>query len=188
MLRPRGNIPRREVSRRPPKHLFQQWPIPHLSYAVTQRFVRSLLVVLAVVVLVHQTLIRPPAMAESASASRDLPPPVAEMRDRLLAAVASGDIEDLNEPLAWNELPIVFGSAEDGDDPIAHWQRISADGKGIQVLEDMGRALALPPARLAIGRDVENAGVYVWPYLSERALDRLTVEEEKDLRTLNDGD
>lgn len=123
-------------------------------------------------------------MAESASASRDLPPPVAEMRDRLLAAVASGDIEDLNEPLAWNELPIVFGSAEDGDDPIAHWQRISADGKGIQVLEDMGRALALPPARLAIGRDVENAGVYVWPYLSERALDRLTVEEEKDLRTL----
>ena len=55
-----------------------------------------------------------------------LPGPVEEMRQAILAAAHSGNIEDLREPLDWNELkPEV--SAPAGEDPIAHWKKTSGD-------------------------------------------------------------
>lgn len=159
-----------------------QFVIPSQLHPATGRSVRAFLVVLVLASLVHSTLV---ARAETAGVP--LPPLVAEMRDRLLAAVATDQIEDLREPLEWNELPFMFRDASDGDssaDPIAYWRGISQDGSGRDVLADIGRILALPPAKLAIGRDAENSGVYVWPYLSERPLDRLTPAEEKDLQSL----
>lgn len=161
-----------------------QFAIPLLVRPATERMFRRLVVVLALATLVHSTLV---ARAETGSGTMRLPPLVAEMRDRLLAAVAAGHIEDLREPLEWNELPFMFRDASDGDsraDPIAYWKGISADGSGKEVLADIGRVLALPPAKLALGRDAENSAVYVWPYLSERPLDRLSAAEEKDLLSL----
>lgn len=139
------------------------------------------LVVLMLAALVHSADI---ARAGSTGADK-LPALVTEMRDRLLAAVASGRIEDLREPLEWNEMPFMFqDGVGDLGDPIAYWKKISSDGTGGDVLAAIGRMLALPPARLAIGRDAENTAVYVWPYLSEHALDRLSSAEEKDLLSL----
>lgn len=161
-----------------------QLDIPCRFGSATERTFRHLLVVLALAGLVHSTLVARTACAADAP---PLPPLVAEMRDRLLAAVASGQIDDLREPLEWNELPFMFRDESDGDssaDPIAYWKSISGDGTGRDILDDIGRMLALPPAKLAIGRDTENSAVHVWPYLSERPLDRLSLAEEKDLHTL----
>lgn len=165
---------------------FAQIAIPPQTRPATERTFPLTLVLLALAALVHSTLVAYGG-ASTASPAANLPPLVVEMRDRLLAAVASGRIEDLREPLEWNELPFMFRDASDGDsnaDPIAYWKRVSADGTGNDVLADIGRLLALPPAKLAIGRDAENSAVYVWPYLSERPLGQLSVDEEKDLSTL----
>jgi hypothetical protein len=113
----------------------------------------------------------------------DLPPQVAAMRDLIEAAVRSGHIEDLEAALgAEGGKPQI--AAEPNDDPIAHWKSVSADGQGREILALLARLLALPPARLEIGRDAENAAVYVWPYLAEARLDALTPVQEVDLYRL----
>lgn len=112
-----------------------------------------------------------------------LPVPVAEMRDAILAAVRSGRAEELRGPIEWNELPPAFAEDKVGD-PIAHLKKLSADGEGREMLAIIANILSLGYAKLPIGRDVENADVYVWPYLAERQLAALTPPEEVDLLRL----
>lgn len=109
-----------------------------------------------------------------------LPPSVVDMREQILAAVHAGDVEALRDAIEWNEIKPDFGAAGN-DDPIGYWKRISADGQGREVLAVLANLLALPPARLAIGKDPENTLIYVWPYLAELSLDGLTPAEEVDL-------
>lgn len=165
---------------------------------------RRLLVVMAGLLLVHGSGLAPEARAgdkagaggagasgagasgKAAQAERAfygaLPPAVVEMREQILAAVHSGAIGDLIDAIEWNEIKPDFGAA--GSDPIAYWKRVSADGEGREVLSDLANMLALPPARLALGRDPENTMVYVWPYLAELPLDALKPGEEVDLLRL----
>lgn len=108
-----------------------------------------------------------------------LPQSVVDMREQILAAVHAGDLADLNDAIEWNELKPDFGTGN--DDPIAYWKKVSADGEGREVLAILANLLALPPARLAIGRDPENTQVYVWPYLAELPSDTLKPAEVVDL-------
>lgn len=173
----------RRLVRQAQRPRIAQFVIPCRYRAATARSARWLVVLMALAGIVHSTLVARTFAADAPP----LPPLVAEMRDRLLAAVASGQIDDLREPLEWNELPFMFRDESDGDssaDPIAYWKSISGEGTGRDILGDIGRMLALPPAKLAIGRDAENSAVYVWPYLSERPLGQLSLAEEKDLLTL----
>jgi len=112
-----------------------------------------------------------------------LPGNVEEMRDYILAAAQAGDITELKTAIEWNELKPDFGD-EAKDDPIAYWKKISADGEGRETLAAIANILALPPARLAIGKDPENNIVYVWPYLAERPLGELGAAEQVDLYRL----
>jgi hypothetical protein len=126
---------------------------------------------------------KPPHAAPRPSPTSDLPPQVAAMRDLIEAAVRSGHIEDLEAALAADG-PKPQIAAEPKDDPIAYWKSVSADGQGREILAVLARVLALPPARLEIGPDAENAAVYVWPYLAEARLDALTPAQEVDLYRL----
>lgn len=112
-----------------------------------------------------------------------LPPNVEDMREQILAAVHAGEISELKDAIEWNEIKPDFGK-DANEDPIAHWSKASADGHGRAVLAVLANALALPPARLALGRDPENSLVYVWPYLAELPLDALTPAEQVDLYRL----
>lgn len=112
-----------------------------------------------------------------------LPQSVVDMREQILAAVHAGSVEELKGAIEWNEIKPDFGAAGN-DDPIAYWKRVSGDGEGREVLAILANLLTLAPARLAIGRDAENALVYVWPYLAELPLDSLTPAEEVDLHRL----
>lgn len=118
-----------------------------------------------------------------ASAPPPLPAPVQEMRDAILTAVRSGDIEDLRLALEWNELrPHV--ADEPVDDPIAYWKRISGDGEGREILAVLAEILECGHTALPIGADVENNLVYVWPALSEADLSKLTPQQEVALYRL----
>ncbi len=114
-----------------------------------------------------------------------LPQPVQEMRDAILTAVRSGDIEDLRVALEWNELkPHV--ADEPVDDPIAYWKEISGDGEGREILAVLAEVLDCGPAALPIGKDIENNLVYVWPALAETDLSKLTPQQEVALYRLVD--
>ncbi|CAN1724641.1 conserved exported protein of unknown function [Hyphomicrobium sp. 1Nfss2.1] len=112
-----------------------------------------------------------------------LPPSAEEMRQALLFATRTGNIEDLREALDWNEIKPET-AAPAGEDPIAFWKRSSGDGHGREVLAALAELLSLHPAELPLGRDLENNIVYVWPYLAEAALDQLTPAQEVELLRL----
>lgn len=101
------------------------------------------------------------------------------MRDLILAAVASGHIEDLKPALELNGTAPDFGSGTAGD-AIAALATQSEDGQGRSVLAALAEVLDVEPAALPLGRDLENNLVYVWPYLAERDLSSLTAAEEID--------
>lgn len=121
----------------------------------------------------------PRAAAKERAYDGTLPQSVVDMREQILAAVHAGEVAELKDAIAWNEIKPDFGAGN--DDPIAYWKKISADGQGREVLAVLANLLALPPARLAIGKDPENTQVYVWPYLAELPLDGLKPAEEVDL-------
>ncbi len=110
----------------------------------------------------------------------DLPIPVQEMRDAILIAVASGDIEELRTPIEWNELRPEFGIPPD-QDPIEYWRKTSKDGAGREILAILGNLLADAPAKLPIGPDLENNDVFVWPYLSELPPNTLSPYQKVEL-------
>ena len=95
-----------------------------------------------------------------------LPAPVEEMRQAILAAAHSGNIDDLRVPLDWNELkPEVAAAAS--EDPIAYWKKTSGDGNGREILAVLAEILSMNAAELPFGKDLENNIIYVWPYLAE---------------------
>lgn len=159
--------------------------------SVPHRLWRLSVLVLAGLLIVHGGQLpalegRGPSEARAPAGStvpKPLPAPVEEMRQALLAAAHSGQIEDLRVPLEWNEMkPDVAAVAV--DDPIAYWKQTSGDGEGREILAALAEILEMRPAELPLGPDIENNIIYVWPYLAEAKLDALTPAEEVDLLRL----
>ena len=112
-----------------------------------------------------------------------LPEPVREMREAMLAAALSGDIEELRHVYEMNDLrPDLGGGAS--RDPMADWKRASGDGKGLEVLAALSLVLEAGYVVLPLGRDLENNRLYIWPYFAEVPLDKLTPAQEVELLRL----
>jgi hypothetical protein len=109
-----------------------------------------------------------------------LPNRVADMRDAILEAARSGDIEALRPVLDSNELKptVSFGGS---DDPIKLWKQTSGDGQGREIMAIMVEILDMDFARVNPGTSNE---MYVWPYLAELPLDKLTSAQQVDLYRL----
>jgi hypothetical protein len=138
--------------------------------------------------------------------SEGLPGAVEDMREAILSAVRSGNIEDLRHAYELNELkpdlgPDVgrgpgrdlgseLGSNPGSDrakpiaDPVAYWRGISGDGAGREILAILATLLDGGYVSLALGRDLENDRVYVWPYFAEVPLDSLSPAQEVELLRL----
>jgi hypothetical protein len=114
-----------------------------------------------------------------------LPAPVARMREAILDAVKRGDIAELRYAIELNELPPDFGNLA-GDDVIDGLRKSSADGQGVATLALLAELLELPCAVIPVGPDVENAKLYVWPYLAEMPLSGLSPPQKVDLYRLVD--
>jgi hypothetical protein len=141
----------------------------------------SLLAVLVVAALTLVHVLQP--RAEGSTPTAQLPQHVADLRDAILAAARSGDIEELMTAFDMSGAPPDFGIGG-MNDPIRALEAESADGKGHEILAALVEILSLPPATLPLGTDIENNLIYVWPYLAERPLDKLTPAEEVDLYRL----
>jgi hypothetical protein len=105
------------------------------------------------------------------------------MREALLAAIESGDIEELRSAYDLNEPKPDLGAPAKAD-PVAHWKRISGDGQGREVLAALSLILEAGYVVLPLGPDLENNRLYVWPYFAEWPLDRLTPRQDVELMRL----
>lgn len=142
---------------------------------------RAALHVVAVAVIVHVLGINCVSAADVEQAT--LPPHVNDMRDAMLAAARSGNIDDLKTVFEMSTTHPDLGIGGDND-PIAAMKAASSDGEGREFLAALAEVLGYPPAALPLGKDIENNLVYVWPYLAERSLDSLTGGETVDLYRL----
>jgi hypothetical protein len=112
-----------------------------------------------------------------------LPAPVREMREAILNAVRSGDIEELRHAFDLNELKPDLGQSPLAD-PVAHWKQVSGDGQGLEILAILAEILEAGYVIVPFGRDLENNKIYVWPYFAEVPLDKLTPAQEVELLRL----
>jgi hypothetical protein len=112
-----------------------------------------------------------------------LPPAAADMRDAIESAVHAGDISELKVAYDLGELKADI-SDQPVPDPVAYWRSLSADGDGREILAVIANLLAVGPAVVSRGQDPENNAIYVWPYLAELPLDKLTPAQKVDLLRL----
>ena len=104
-----------------------------------------------------------------------LPAPVARMRERLLAAARSGDLQNLAALMSENAPVFSFS---DDKDPIAFWKQSYPDSDGIEVLSILTTILETGFVRLDEGTQQE---VYVWPYFVGMPLNALTPQQRVEL-------
>lgn len=128
---------------------------------------------------------QPPAIADPAAATppvigRDvsqLPLEVQRMRQEILRAAASGDIEQLRVPIEMNELPPVFGDMK-VKDAIAHFKEVSGDGEGREVLANLVDLLTTGYAITNPGTDKQ---MIIWPYHAAISPGEITPPQEVEL-------
>ncbi|MBS1168471.1 MAG: hypothetical protein H6R00_4496 [Proteobacteria bacterium] len=114
-----------------------------------------------------------------------LPPPVAVMREKIIAAARSGDEAQMRAVIGLSNPAPVFSSTDEGD-PIDTLKAASGDSAGLEVL-----AILLDV--LDAGWVVKGEGTtqvrYVWPYFAEfppNALDRRQLVEVYRILTAGD--
>ncbi|MFY9627079.1 MAG: hypothetical protein WAK03_02855 [Methylocystis sp.] len=98
--------------------------------------------------------------------SRDLaalPPQVAAIREKILAACDKGELEALRIPIDWNETrPMFERGAKNhpaGTDPIKVLHALSFDSRGFEILNIARAVLAAPYAKILRG----PVTIYEWP-------------------------
>lgn len=107
------------------------------------------------------------AVSEPIADLSTLPAPVRAIRDKVLAACDTGDIEALRVPIDWNEVrPMLERGARRpaGADPIATLQALSFDGKGRETLAVARAVLTQPFVQITRG----PVTLYEWPAYARR--------------------
>ena len=114
-----------------------------------------------------------------------LPAPVKQMREQIVEAAASGDIQRLR-PLFGTGASAANVMNNEFEDPIDALKNFSGDTEGQEILAIMLDILSTGAAHFDTGTPDE---AYVWPYFSGKALNTLTPPERVDLlRIVTAGD
>jgi hypothetical protein len=106
-----------------------------------------------------------------------LPPAVAGMREQLLAAGRSGDLEKLAALMRTSAVAPVFTFGDDKD-PVAFWKSNYPDSDGIEVLSILVAILETGFVRADAGTPQE---MYVWPYFVGTPLKELSPAQKVEL-------
>ncbi|MCB1387062.1 MAG: hypothetical protein KDJ80_14095 [Nitratireductor sp.] len=116
----------------------------------------------------------------------EIPFPARKMRELILTAARSGDIEKLRPYLGYGDDVTMLSLAGYDDDPIAFLRSLSGDPEGHEILAIITEILEVPPVRVESGTgDV----LYVWPYFYSYPFDRLTPEQRVQMfRIITHGD
>ena len=97
------------------------------------------------------------------------------LRDIVVAAQA-GDLEEMRAVLEQNELRPMLSREKVGD-PIDFWKKNSVDGEGRDVLAAILNVFSSGYVRKGEGSE----STYVWPYVAELDLSKLTPAQEVEL-------
>jgi hypothetical protein len=127
-----------------------------------------------------QEAAEPPAPTEDPDIILDprrLPPAVAAMRERILNAARSGDLQQLVALMKAGAETPVFSHTQRLD-PTAIWRERYPDSDGIEVLSILFTILTTAPIRVDPGTPAET---YLWPYFARVPLASLTPAQKIDL-------
>ena len=114
------------------------------------------------------------------------PEPVRRMRELIVEAAASGDIERLRPLLGKGVTETQVSLVESEEGPVETLKGQSGDAEGNEVLAILLDVLATGFAHVGAGTPEE---MYVWPYFAETPLSGLTPPEKVDLlRIVTAGD
>ena len=102
-----------------------------------------------------------------------LPEAVRTMREDILKAASTGDLEELRDIFETNELAPIIDQNHTGK-PIEFWQKISIDGTARDIMATMVEVFSRPPVQT-------KEGDYIWPHYARRPLKELSQPEEIDL-------
>jgi|SRR5579871_1139833 len=108
---------------------------------------------------------------------RRLPPAVAAMRERILTAARSGDLQQLFALMKAGASMPVFSHTQRLD-PTAIWRERYPDSEGIEVLSILFTILTTAPIRVDPGTPAE---IYLWPYFAGLPIASLTGAQKVDL-------
>lgn len=114
------------------------------------------------------------------------PAPVRRIREMIVEAAASGDIERLRPLLnpGPNQTQVTVG--EPSDDPVATLKDLSGDPDGVEILSIILDIIST--GFVHVGQGTPNE-MYVWPYFAEKDLKTLTPPEKVELlRIVTAGD
>jgi len=106
-----------------------------------------------------------------------LPAPVARMRERILQAARSGNLEKLVLVMQSNETLPVFSFGNEKD-PIAFWKANFPDSDGVEILATLIQILETAFVHIARGTPQD---MYVWPYFAQTPLKDLSREQKVEL-------
>jgi hypothetical protein len=114
-----------------------------------------------------------------------LPLPVRRLREQIIDAAITGDIEKLRLIFEANEGPPLI-SFDEIDDPIDHLKSLAGDPQGREILAILIEVLDAGFVHVDIGTPDE---MYVWPYFARYPLDSLTAPQMVELfKLLTAGD
>ncbi|MCB1486274.1 MAG: hypothetical protein KDJ88_02325 [Bauldia sp.] len=100
-----------------------------------------------------------------------LPTPVRRLREQILKAAASGDIEELRPIIDANGEPPVFSYNDIGEDPVEYLRSLSSDPEGREILAVLSEMLESGFVHYGEGTPEE---MYVWPYFAHYPVELLT--------------
>ncbi|NKC03024.1 hypothetical protein HED55_05655 [Ochrobactrum haematophilum] len=107
-----------------------------------------------------------------------LPQPVRQMREKMLAAAQSGDIEQLRPLLGEADNSTQLSLEDHEEDVIEFLKSLAGDVEGREILAIIADLLGTGYVHMNAGTDDE---VYVWPYFYAMPLDRLTPSQTVEL-------
>lgn len=115
-----------------------------------------------------------------------LPEPVQRMRNLILEATKSGEVEKLRPLLGTGPSATRLDFAEVKGDPVGYLIGSSGDGEGQEILAILEEVLEAGYVHLDAGTPNER---YMWPYFSAMPLDKLTLPQRVELfRVVTAGD
>ncbi|MGB6117441.1 MAG: hypothetical protein WBF87_04405, partial [Mesorhizobium sp.] len=115
-----------------------------------------------------------------------LPEPVKRMRDLILEATKSGELERLRPLLGAGDSQTQLSFGGESGDPIAFLKENSGDGEGQEILAILEEVLQAGFVHLDAGTPEE---LYVWPYFFAMPVEKLTPPQRVELfRIITAGD
>ncbi|MEZ5841318.1 MAG: hypothetical protein R3D02_13130 [Hyphomicrobiales bacterium] len=109
-----------------------------------------------------------------------LPAPVRRMREQILEAAKTGDVEQLRPVLESNEVMPTLSLGE-VDDPISFLKLSSGDEDGREILAILIEVLDAGFVHVDAGTAQD---MYIWPYFARMPLDKLTPPQQVELYKL----